>query len=141
MKNTRAMVSATFALFILLTPVFAQSGGYKVQVPFEFAVGKHTLAAGEYQVSVVKPGMLQVRRTDGAGIATVITANAGGGPSQDLRPRLIFHNYGNQYFLSQVWIDDVNPGHELLASAAELEYARAGHQGQTILLAKQQSGK
>jgi hypothetical protein len=35
----------------------------------------------------------------------------------------------------------VNPGHELFASAAELEYARAGHQGQTILLAKQQSGK
>jgi len=35
----------------------------------------------------------------------------------------------------------VNPGHELFASAAELEYARAGGQGQTILVAKGQAGK
>lgn len=141
MKNTRVLVSAAFALFVLLTPAIAQSSGFSVDVPFEFGVGKQTLAAGQYRVSVVKQGMIQVRRIDGAGTATVITAIAGGGPSQDLRHRLIFHNYSNHYFLSQVWIDDVDPGHELFASAAELEYARAGHQGQTILVAKGQPGR
>ena len=141
MKNTKVMVSAAFALLILLTPAFAQSSGFSVDVPFEFGVGKQTLAAGQYQVSVVKPGMLQIRSIKGIGTATVMTAIAGGGPNEDLRHRLIFHNYGNHYFLSQVWIDDVNPGHELFASISELRYAREGHQGQTILVAQGQSGK
>jgi hypothetical protein len=141
MKNTKLMVSAVFALFVLLTPAFAQSSGFKVQVPFDFAVGKHTLAAGEYRVSVMKPGMLQLLRLDGPGTAAVITTYVGGGPNQDLSQRLIFHSYGNHYFLSQVWIDDVNVGHELFASAAELEYAREGHQGQTTLVAKGQPSK
>jgi hypothetical protein len=141
MKNARLTISAVLALLVLLTPAFAQSAGFRVQVPFEFAVGNHTLAAGEYKVTVMKPGMLQLERLDGRGTAAVMTTYTGGGPNQDLRPRLIFHSYGNHYFLSQVWIADVNPGHELFASAAELEYARAGHQQQTTLVAKGQPSK
>ena len=141
MKNARLTISAVLALFVLLTPAFAQSAGFRIQVPFEFAVGNHNLAAGEYKVTVMKPGMLQLERLDGRGTTAVMTTYTGGGPNQDLRPRLIFHSYGNHYFLSQVWIEDVNPGHELFAAAAELEYARAGHQGQTILVAKGQPTK
>jgi hypothetical protein len=141
MKNPRLMISALFALLVLLTPAFAQSAGFKIQVPFEFAVGKHTLAAGEYQVSVMKPGMLQLQRVDGPGTASFMTIYIGGGPAQDRSPRLIFHNYGDHYFLSEVWIDDVNIGHELFASASELRFAREGHQGQTTLWAKGQPGK
>ena len=141
MKSTKLMVSAVFTLLVLLTPAFAQSAGFRVQVPFEFAVGKQTLAAGEYSVTVMKPGMLQVQRIDGPGTAAAMTTYIGGGPAQDRTPRLIFHNYSDHYFLSQIWIDDVNPGHELFASASELRYAREGHQGQTTLLAKGQTGK
>jgi hypothetical protein len=141
MKNARLTITAVLALFVLLTPAFAQSAGFRVQVPFEFAVGNHNLAAGEYKVTVMQPGMLQLERLDGRGTAAVMTTYTGGGPNQDLRPRLIFHSYGNHYFLSQVWIEDVNPGHELFASGAELEYARAGHQEQTTLLANGQPAK
>ena len=52
MKNTRLMVLALFAFLVLLTPAFAQSGGFRVQIPFEFAVGNHTLAAKEYSVTL-----------------------------------------------------------------------------------------
>jgi len=142
MKNTKLMISAVFALLVLLTPAFAQSAGFRVQVPFEFAVGNHTLSAGQYRVTVIKPGMVQLERLDGPETAAVLTSYIGGGPSQDRSPRLIFHSYGDHYFLSQVWIDDVNVGHELFTSASELRYARDGHQGQTTLLAKgQQPGK
>ncbi len=141
MKSTKMMISAAFALLVLITPAFAQSAGYKVQVPFEFAVGNHSLPAGEYHVTVMKPGMLQLQRVDGPGTAAVMTTYVGGGPAQDRTPRLIFHSYGDHYFLSQVWIDDVSVGHELFASASELRYAREGHQGQTTLVAKGQPGK
>jgi hypothetical protein len=141
MKSARLTISAVFALFVLLPPGFAQSAGFRVQVPFEFGLGNHNLAAGEYKVTVMKPGMLQLERLDGRGTAAVMTTYTGGGPNQDLRPRLIFHSYGDHYFLSQVWIDDVNVGHELFASASELRYARDGHQAQTTLLAKGQPSK
>ncbi len=141
MKNTRFAVTAAFALLVMLTPVFGQSAGIRVDVPFKFVVGNTTLAAGEYKVSVMKPGMLQIQRTDGRGTASFMTSYTGGGPYQDRRERLIFHTYGDHFFLSQVWVADVNPGHELYVSATELEYARTAHQTQTVLVAEGQSHK
>lgn len=141
MTNKRFLLSTVAAMLFALTPAFAQSAGFKVEVPFQFTVGKVTLGAGEYRVTVMKPGMLQMQRVDGPGTAAILTSYIGGGPSQDRSPRLIFHNYGDRHFLAQVWIADVNVGHELFASASELRYARDGHQGQTTLLAKGQLGK
>lgn len=94
MKSTRRAVTAAFALLVMLTPVFGQSAGLRVDVPFKFVVGKTNLAAGEYKVTVMKPGMLQLQRTDGGGTASFMTSYTGGGPYQDRRERLVFHTYG-----------------------------------------------
>jgi len=128
------MVSATFALFVLLTSAFAQTGAIRVSVPFDFTVGRQTLAAGDYRVAI-SGSLLQVARIDGPGVSTVSTNYTGGSPNQDMTPRLIFHCYGSRHFLSVAWIGEVNQGHELYASAAELEYARTTNQEQTIVLA------
>ena len=61
MKNARFVVAAAFALLVMLTPVFGQSAGIRVDVPFKFVVGNTSLAVGEYKVSVMKPGMLQLQ--------------------------------------------------------------------------------
>ncbi|MGH9496986.1 MAG: hypothetical protein ACRD3B_18460 [Candidatus Sulfotelmatobacter sp.] len=136
MKSSRITVSVAFGLFVLLTPAFAQTNAFKVTVPFQFAAGKQTLPAGEYMVKVNSPAVLQLSRLDGPGIAIIMTSSTGGGPNQDPRPRLVFHSYGDHHFLAQVWINDVNIGHELSASGAELESARAGGQQKTTLLAQ-----
>jgi len=54
---------------------------------------------------------------------------------EDMAPRLVFHCDGNRHFLAAAWIGEVNIGHELFASSAELEYARTTKQEQTIVLA------
>ena len=141
MKNTRFMVSATLALFVLLTSAFAQTGTIWVTVPFDFTVGKQTLAAGDYRVSINGPGLLQVARIDGPGTVSVMTNSTGGGPNQAPSPRLVFHRYGNRHFLSVAWIGEVETGHELFASAAELEYARTTKQDQTTVLAARLDNK
>jgi len=128
------MVSAAFALFVLLTSAFAQTGAIRVSVPFDFTVGRQTLAAGDYRVAI-SGSLLQVARIDGLGVSTVSTNYTGGGPNQALTPRLVFHCYGNRHFLSVAWIGEVKQGHELFASSVELEYARTTKQEQTILLA------
>jgi hypothetical protein len=129
------MISIAFAAFVLLTSAFAQTGAIRVTVPFDFTVGKQTLAAGDYRVTINGTSLLQVARTDGPGVAIVSTNYTGGGPNRNLSPRLIFHSYWNRHFLAEAWIGEVNMGHELFASSAELEYARTTKQEQTIVLA------
>jgi hypothetical protein len=134
MKSARLMISATFALLVLLTSAFAQTGAIRVTVPFDFTVGKQMLAAGAYNVIIQGPSLLVVR-TDGTGATIVLTNYTGGGPNLDLTPRLVFHCYGNRHFLSAAWLGESDMGHELFASSAELEYARTTKQDQTIVLA------
>ena len=141
MKSSRVMIAVAFAAFVLLTSAFAQTGAIRVTVPFDFSVGKQTLAAGEYRVTINGTSLLNVARIDGPGVAIVSTNYTGGGPNQNLSPRLIFHTYGNRHFLSEAWIGEVNIGHELFASSAELEYARTTKQDQTIVLASRGPNK
>jgi hypothetical protein len=124
------MISVAFAAFVLLTSAFAQTGAIRATIPFDFTVGKQTLAAGDYKVTM-NGTVLNLTRMNGPGSAFVPTY--GYGYNKDVSPRLVFHRYGNRAFLSQAWIADT--GRELFASPNELEYARTTHQDQTTVLA------
>jgi hypothetical protein len=134
MKSSRLMISIVIATFALLASAVAQTGTIRVSVPFNFTVGTQTLVAGAYNASV-NGSLLQLARVDGPGIAIASTNPTGGGPNQNVTPRLVFHCYGNHRFLSIAWIGETNQGHELYASSAELEYARTTKQDQKIILA------
>lgn len=121
MKNSKVL--AIVSLFVLLTPAIAQTGAARANVPFDFTVGTQKLAAGDYNVAI-NGSILQITDLDGKGAAHAMTVYVGGGPNQDLTPRLIFHRYGDRRFLAQVWLGEINQGHQLFASATELEYAR-----------------
>ena len=136
MKSTRLMISVAFALFVLLTSAFAQTGAIRATIPFDFTVGKQTLTAGDYKVTI-NGTVLNLMRLDGPGSAFVPTY--GYGYSKDLSPRLVFHRYGNRAFLSEAWIADT--GSELFASPTELEYARTTKQDQTTLMASRSQNK
>ena len=133
MKNSRLMISVAFTLFVLLTPALAQTGAVRVTVPFDFTVGKQTLAAGDYRVTINGPAMLRVARINSPDVTGVMTDSIRG--VENVSPRLIFHRYGDRYFLSEVWVGELNLGHQLFASGAELELARAAKQDQTTVLA------
>ena len=83
--------------------VNAQSpSSMKVEVPFDFTVGTRTLLAGTYSVTRSGPGNLIIKSVDGnAGVITFAT------PMDTTRHRteakLVFHRYGDFYFLAQVW--------------------------------------
>jgi hypothetical protein len=124
MKRHISMIAATLALF-LLPALAAQAQTIKVSVPFDFSAGLTTLPAGDYVVS--KPGasqgVLQLRSDDGRSSAFVLTSSAQS-RSINEQSKLIFHRYGNQYFLSQVWAAGSGMGHQLHQSKAEREIAK-----------------
>ena len=132
MKNSGLMIAVAFAIFALLASSHAQTGSMNVTVLFAFTVGHQTLAAGNYTVTAHHQS-LELARADGHGGAIVLTNATGGRSDDDSTSRLVFHRYGDRYFLSQAWIG--GGGREVFASAAELEYARTTKQEQMIVLA------
>jgi hypothetical protein len=113
MKRTFAkgfITAALLAMAIIVAGVSAQAQTLQYRltadIPFEFSVSDQKLPAGEYWISRAQQAsgdtVLQIRSTDGHSTANrfsipVVTFN----PKK--RGELIFHKYGDQYFLSQVW--------------------------------------
>ena len=47
MKNSKLMIAIALAVFTLLASAFAQTGAIQATIPFDFVVGKQTMAAGD----------------------------------------------------------------------------------------------
>jgi hypothetical protein len=72
-------------------------------IPFTFSVGKTTLPAGKYTITVLNPTsdrkVLQLRSADGRASAIILTTGVQGKPSDDAK--LVFDRYGDRYFFAQ----------------------------------------
>jgi hypothetical protein len=100
----------------------AQSGKqFTATIPFNFYVGGKALTAGQYNVGRITQTSaegLVLRETDGRAGVFVVTS---GIQSEDVQQqsKLIFRRYGNQYFLSEVWISGRGSGRLLPSSRKE----------------------
>jgi hypothetical protein len=103
------------------TPTNAQSGyGVRADVPFDFIVGDKTLPAGKISVhgaSASDVGPLSISNfAKGQSAFRIARSLMSSDPTE--RGKLVFHKYGNRYYLAQVWI----PGYkavELTKSKSE----------------------
>ena len=125
MKNQILRSIAIFGLFFMLamTSVPAQTPSrVEVKIPFDFAIGKVLFKAGTYSIRNATDNTLTVRNI--AGKTTTLVAAPLTIGSRDFKAgsRLVFNQYGNQYFLSQVWLSS-DTGRQLF-SGAETKAAR-----------------
>lgn len=134
MRN-RMRVSA-LALSVLVSlaalPAAAKSvDGMRTQVPFDFHVGDRLVRAGTYTIKSLTGDELVLRISSGREAANATTHSGQDKGDGAGRPRLVFHKYGDQYFLTAVWGSDSN-GRTLSESKRErnlrkeLQAARAG---------------
>src|SRR5215218_6726979 len=100
-------------------PASAKSlDGMRALIPFDFSVGDQQIAAGEYTIRSLNDEESVLRIGEGRRGAIVLT-NAGRDKGEGKgRARLVFHKYGDQYFLSAVWGAD-NQGRVLRESKRE----------------------
>jgi hypothetical protein len=117
---------ALLGLGLLMATVSAsaQTGVVKANVPFDFIVNHATLPAGEYSLRDISASRtaMTIQSTDGQNIATVLPNSCESVNPQE-KTKLVFHRYGSQYFLSQVWVAGDNIGQELPKSGREAEVA------------------
>lgn len=86
-------------------------------VPFSFKVGNKVLPAGEYKITAENQ-IIRVQKTDGKANAVSLTQRTRGTNNDD-DAKLTFRRYGDQYYLSQVWLPD-SLGRELKRPRREI---------------------
>ena len=129
MKKQAYKIFTLMALFLVLTALSAQAqsrGTMEAQIPFDFIAGETHLPAGTYSIKQISRGdekAMLVRSQDAQAAAVVITG-AVQSSAEHNRARLIFHKYGEQYFLSQVWDSEGRAGRELFTSKAERQLVK-----------------
>ena len=115
MKATilRLTVMITLALAFTGPSVQAQTAqNYKTfSVPFSFNVGSKVLPAGEYKITADNQ-VIRVQKTDGQANAIALSQRTRAAKQVASDSKLTFRRYGNEYYLSQVWLPD-NVGREL----------------------------
>jgi len=124
----------SFAVILLEAASVYADQPVTAQIPFSFHVGNSTFPSGSYTAdsNVSAVGVLCLRSADGKSAVLVLShgVQSSAGPTQ---ARLIFHKYGEEYFLFQVWSSG-DSGRELLKSRRETELAAGAKRSiQTIL--------
>lgn len=110
-------------LVTVVASVQGQSLGYKVRanIPFDFTVGEKKLPAGEYAIGRTQPSAdiaLSITDVDGRTKAIRLT-NAAVTSHPKKKAYLVFHRYGDQYFLFQVWPAGGSIGRQFPVSTSE----------------------
>jgi len=91
---------------VLVTGANAQTSSTQkviASIPFTFSVGKTTLPAGRYTITVLNPSsdrkVLQIRSLNGRSSAMIFTTGVIGNASDDAK--LVFERYGDRYVFAQ----------------------------------------
>jgi len=100
-----------------------QSTQAVAKVPFEFIVGDKTLPSGQYTVRAVsgtnKAALMISGKSSAIRLTNEIQPNM-----NKTQARLVFHRYGERYFLSEVWMGGDSTGRHLLQSQQERSIER-----------------
>ena len=125
------------ASILTVATIHAQgSQALHVNVPFGFHVGASTLPSGEYTVDTdVAPGAVRLRSADSKS-TVIIQSNAVESLRTSSQGKLVFHRYGDEYFLYQIWKSGANTGRELRKSRREIEVAATMRRGTEPIMAR-----
>lgn len=126
MKNQLIKRTAILGLFLIMAVVSVQAQTptrVEVQIPFDFSAGKAQLKAGIYTVKQRAGNVLAISSADGRTTALINAPLTIGSRDAKAGERLVFNQYDDQYFLSQVWIS-AESGRQLFTSSAEARTAR-----------------
>ena len=134
MKKTvvKGFITAALLMMAIITAgvsAQAQTLQYKltVNIPFDFSVSEQKLPAGTYWISRAQESsgdqVVQIKSTDGHSVANRFSIPLVTFKTKK-RGELIFHRYGDQYFLSEIWAAGGGTGRGFLKTHAERELQR-----------------
>jgi hypothetical protein len=122
-KSVLSLIAISSLLASSLVVLAANvQGNIKAEVPFDFMVGKSKLSAGQYTIQRgTSHSSLKLRGEKSSIMVLTYSGSTSGTPSH---AKLVFHKYGDQYFLAQVWDEGSTTADNLMATKAERDAAR-----------------
>ncbi|PYX85616.1 MAG: hypothetical protein DMG70_02940 [Acidobacteria bacterium] len=140
MKKHLFTLAVVGALLLTVGSAYAGIGSDHMlvaNVPFDFTVGATTLPAGQYIVQYIgtsnKTLLIRGSLPNASVIVLATDTEATKAAAQSL---LVFHRYGQQYFLSRIVVEGSTRGHQLGRSKREVEMARNDTGEVLVLLAQ-----
>ena len=133
--KTHVLRTSIMAVLVAAAAHAQSSATLRFTIPFNFAAGSATLAAGRYEVSQSKPGLISLQSRDGKAGALILApiVECAGVPTAS---KLVFHRHGNTYVLSQIWTEGNSCGRQAPVSPTERKLeARQKAPGETIVAA------
>ena len=133
----KRMLIMLAGLLLAVGSAYAQTSRQVADIPFDFMVGNKAFPAGEYTITPL-----------GSDGATLMLQNADAKREQAIMPhyvlapetqqesKLVFNQYGNHFYLSQIWDQGSNQGRELRMSNREKEEAQVAQVNHLVILAK-----
>ena len=123
MKHVKKALALS-GLLVLLT--FSSALGQSdrqtiIHIPFNFSVGEKTFPAGKYVIArtwKTSDSVWVIKRKDNVGKAMLLTRPVRANETQQ-ETRLVFHQYGDLYFLTAFWTAGDATGRELQMSDRE----------------------
>ena len=104
----------------------AQNLDSRVNVPFDFHMGKSTLPAGQYIVQHAGPAVI-LKGIDGKHVSRMSLVTAASHKTAAERTTLEFNRYGESYFLESIWAPYSTDGVMLPKTKQEKELAVRVH--------------
>lgn len=126
MKNYAIIALVACVAFVTLaaTPSHAQVL-MKADVPFSFSAGYGLLPAGEYNLARSGFGQVMVLSNGRRGVE-LMTPNTTDWREKISTPKLVFHRYGDEYFLAEIWTSADDCVRKLAVHPRERQLAKAG---------------
>lgn len=127
-KATLGLLFVCLVMALLSVPAGAQAN-FTITLPFAFQVENTTFPAGSYAFQQpASDQALTIRSQKGNqrgvfNLANLPTEN----PFERAKTWLVFHRYGDQYFLAQIWTK--HKGQQVVLSAAEKKLRESGVEG------------
>lgn len=107
------MVTLAFGAAAAVAANGQTSRSLRAQVPFDFVVADKTLRAGEYQVRPLNDAGNVIVIGNQDGDRALQQSTRAERNEKQLHAKLVFHKYGNTYFLSQIWMAGESSGREI----------------------------
>ncbi len=128
-KQISGSIGAALLVAVLMVlSVPGQAADIRCDVPFSFQVNNATLPPGAYNVSTEQSTLSIRGATRGAFSMTNRTES-----NADTSPKLVFHRYGDEYILREVWTGG-STGRVLSPSRREKQLADASRRGEVAAL-------
>ena len=137
MKKQILFPLLTMVLLIAAGSANAQLGSaqeVRANIPFDYKVGNATLLAGNCSFRPAGTADVLAIRCDGSEAKLAMSRSVIGKPASETK--LVFHKYGDQYFLAQIWVEGNETGAQLPRTRTEKELMSKVEPDSVVILAQ-----